>query len=150
MHISPVVVSDLVPIKALIAAAVRRSVATSEPDAQFLINDIDEGLDAWARDPVNAVHLKCERERRLAGVILVKKYWNLSNLFVAPEFQRQGVGRALVEAVLPECRDKSPKAKLMVNSSTVAVAFYRHLGFRQTGPGIERPGGCVPLEYEFV
>lgn len=96
------------------------------------------------------MHLGAWVNARLAGVILVKKHWNLTNLFVHPEFQRRGVGRALVHAVLPACRVESPKGKLMVNSSTVAVPFYRALGFVQTGPGLDRPGGCVPLELVFA
>jgi GNAT superfamily N-acetyltransferase len=144
-----VVPSDLLAIQRLIAASVRDSVAESEEDALFLIGDIQEGLDAWASDPRDMLHMKCERDGALVGVVLVKKFWNLSILFVAPEQQRRGVATELMNAVLAECRDRSPRGKLMVNSSTVGVSFYKALGFRQTGPGLERPGGCVPLEYLF-
>jgi len=147
--VSPVVPSELAQIKALIASSIRHSVAASADDAAFLMDDINEVLDAWVDNQESAMHLKCECEGVLAGVILVKKYWNLSTLFAAPEYQGRGVGRALIRAVLPACHRHSPKAKLLVNSSTVAVGFYLRLGFQQTGPGIERPGGCVPLEYVF-
>jgi len=67
----------------------------------------------------------------------------LSTLFVAPAYQRQGIGRALIEAVVCECKPRSAKPVLKVNSSTVAVTFYLSLGFRQVGPGLARPGGSA-------
>ena len=55
--------------------------------------------------------------------------------------------RALFEAILESCRANSPKRKILVNSSANAVGLYESVGFKQTGPGIDRAGGCVPLEY---
>jgi GNAT superfamily N-acetyltransferase len=150
MTISDVVESDLLEVSALIASSVRHPAGRSEAEAQFIIDDIARCLDAWAKDPSQSIHLKYTLDRAIGGIILVKKYWNLQLLFVAPSYQRQGVGRALVDAVLPECRARSPKGKLMVNSSTDAVPFYTKLGFSQTGPGADRPGGGVPHEYCFV
>jgi GNAT superfamily N-acetyltransferase len=126
----------------------------SEDDAQFLIDYIAKCLDAWASDPGQSMHLKYTLDDSLGGaiggIILVKKYWNLQLLYVEPRYQGRGIGRALIQAVLPECRVRSPRGKLLVNSSSVAVPFYSALGFLQTGPGINCPGGAVPLEYPFV
>ena len=149
MTISNVLQSDLPEVSALIAASVRHS-AHSEADAQFVIDDIARCLEAWSKDPSQSLHLKYMLDDSIGGIILVKKYWNLQLLFVAPSCQRRGIGRALIDAVLPECRARSPKGKLMVNSSTDAVRFYSKLGFSQTGPGHDRPGGGVPHEYCFV
>ena len=55
----------------------------------------------------------------------------------------------MIEAVVRECKPRTAESGLKVNSSTVAVTFYLSLGFRQVGPGLDRPGGCVPLEYAF-
>ena len=38
--------------------------------------------------------------------------------------------------------------KIRLYSSNNAIGFYLNMGFRQTGPGIDRPGGCLPFEYE--
>jgi len=149
MTTSNVLQSDLPEVSTLIASSIRHSVAP-EGDAQFLIDDIAECLDAWEKDPGQSLHLKYTLGGAIGGIILVKKYWNLQLLFVDPRYQGRGIGRALIHAVLPECRARSPKAKLMVNSSTVAVPFYRALGFSQTAPGLDRPGGAVPLEYSFL
>lgn len=104
---------------------------------------------ALSGTPFRPSILKYVVDGRIGGVVLVKKYWNLSNLFVLPTLQRRGIGRQLLETALAGCRDRSPKGKVMVNSSTVAVEFYKAMGFVQTGPGVDRPGGCVPLEYSF-
>jgi GNAT superfamily N-acetyltransferase len=150
MTTSDVVQSDLPEVATLIASSIRHSGVHSEADARFLIDDIAKCLGTWAKDPGQSIHLKYTLGHAIGGIILVKKYWNLQLLFVAPPYQRRGIGRDLVHAVLPECRAKSPKSKLMVNSSTAAVPFYTKLGFSQTGPGADRPGGGVPLEYCFV
>lgn len=149
MTICTVQDAELEEIRDLIAAAVRRNVASSEEDAAFLIDDIGSSLDRWPGNKDSSVHLKYVEGGRILGVILIKRYWNLTHLFVHPSRQGAGTGRALLLAGLDACRDSSPKGKLQVNSSTNAVGFYKKLGFRQTGPGIDRPGGCVPLEYVF-
>lgn len=149
MTTSAVLVSELAEISDLIASAIRHAVAQSEEEARFLIEDIARCLNAWASDPGQSIHLKYTLDDTIAGIVLVKKYWNLQLLYVDPRYQGRGIGRALIQAVLPECRARSPKGKLMVNSSSGAVPFYVALGFSQTGPGIERPGGAVPLEYSF-
>lgn len=147
MSIAPVVSADLPEIRTVVEAAIRERVVHSEQDVQSLVSDIDAVLRRWELDRSESVHLKYVLERTIVGVALVKRFWNSSILFVAPAHQRQGIGRALIEAVIRECRLRSSSPALKVNSSTVAVPFYLSLGFRQTGPGLDRPGGCVPLEY---
>ena len=147
--LEPVTPEDLPAIRALIAAVIRHSVARSEEDARFLIEDIDASLLWWRAHPDDAIHLKHCHAEAIVGVVLVKHFWNLCDLFVAPDCQRRGIGTLLVTEALKLCRHKSPRAALLVNSSTVAVGFYERLGFRQTGPGLDRPGGCVPFRYDF-
>ena len=141
--------ADLEEIRNLIADAVRGNVATCEKDAAFLIDDIGSSLSWWLQNKGSALHLKYLKDDKILGVILIKNCWNLTNLFVLPARQGLGVGRALATAGLDACRETAPKGKVQVNSSSNAVGFYERLGFEQTGPGIERPGGCVPLQYCF-
>ncbi len=144
-----VVPADLPAVRALIAAAIRGSVARSEDEALFLIADIEESLAAWQAHPQRCVHLKCEVDGQLAGVVLVKDHWNLTNLFVAPPHQRRGIGRSLLTEAIARCRPVSPRPALLVHSSTVAVGFYRRMGFVANGEPRDRPGGCVPLRYDW-
>jgi GNAT superfamily N-acetyltransferase len=149
MSIAPVELSDLSEIRGMIEGAIRERVVHSEQDVQGLVALIDTILRAWELDGSDSVHLKYVLSRKIVGVALVKNFSNLSTLFVAPEHQRKGIGRALIEALVCECKPRSSQPVMKVNSSTVAVTFYLSLGFRQTGPGLDRPGGCVPLEYAF-
>jgi GNAT superfamily N-acetyltransferase len=140
---------DLADLRSLIETSIRATVAQTDDDARFLIDDVVKSLDSWTQTGCAGLGIKgCVREEAV-GFIIVKDFWNLSHLFVSPAFQRRGVGRALVSAALSECRAKSPKGKVQVNSSASASPFYTAAGFVQTGPGIERPGGCIPFEYTF-
>ncbi len=123
--------------------------ARSAQDAAFLIDDIDSSLTWWSGNKNSALHLKYVQDGRILGVILIKEFWNLTNLLVHPDRQGVGIGQKLMLAGFDACRERSPKGRLLVNSSANAVGFYKRLGFEQTGPGIDRPGGCVPLEFVF-
>ncbi len=149
MSISAVASADLAEIRAVIAVTIRERVVRSEEDAKHIIAVIEKLLQAWESDPTESLHLKYVHDGAIVGVALVKDFRNLSTLFVAPACQRRGIGRALLEAVFRECRARSPNRVLKLNSSTVAVPFYLSLGFRQTAPSLDRPGGCVPLEHSF-
>lgn len=105
-------------------------------------------LDQWAEAPAGKLHLKYLDGDAIAGVVLVKDWWNLTNLFVDPACQGRGIGRALLGHVLGACRGRSPRGALLVNSSTNAVGFYRRLGFVPAGEPRDLPGGCVPLRHD--
>jgi GNAT superfamily N-acetyltransferase len=79
----------------------------------------------------------------LVGVILVKEFWNLCNLFVAPAMQGRGIGRGLVAAAVERCRGASPRDAIWLVAAPDAAAFYRRLGF------IDRdPAHTLPLRYQ--
>jgi len=122
---------------------------TTNEDAEFLVTDIFESLEWWQDHKKESIHLKYSSEGNIVGVVLVKEFWNLTNLFVLPTQYRHGIGCALLQEVLGVCEGRSPRDKIQVNSSTNAVKFYEAMGFKQTGPGKDRPGGCVPFEYGF-
>lgn len=144
--ISDVVPADLPAIAILIETAVRTSVAANEDDADLLVAHIATNLEWWRTHEHCSCHLKYVQGERIVGAILVKNYWNLCNLFVAPDCYRQGIGRQLVWAAANRSRAEPGVSVLKVNSSSYATGFYEALGFVQTGPAIDRPGGCVPYE----
>jgi len=147
--ILPVDPADLPALRRLIEAAVRHGVTMVEAEVAYLVEDIGKSLDQWAAEPAGKLHLKYVDDGVIAGAVLVKDGWNLTNLFVHPAHQRRGIGRALMEEVLAECRGRSPRGALLLNSSTNAVGFYRQLGFVPAGEPRDLPGGCVPLRYDF-
>ena len=49
----------------------------------------------------------------------------LSDIAVRREYQRQGIGWALIEAT----RKEAPRAKIVLLSAPMAVSYYPHIGF---------------------
>jgi len=146
--ISPVEERDLDELKDLIAVVVCESVADNEEDATFLIDDIVLSLNTWWTSGSKGFHAKYSVDNAIVGFVIVKEYCLLSHLFVLPQHQGHGIGRELLENAIGACRGKNPSGKIGLNSSNNASGFYAAMGFRQTGPGIEKPGGCIPYEYD--
>lgn len=53
----------------------------------------------------------------------------LSDLAVVREYQKSGIGRALIDATQRE----APAAKIVLLSAPAAAAYYPHIGFTQHG-----------------
>ncbi len=81
------------------------------------------------------------------GYILIKEYWNLAHLFVAPSAQNKGIGKALWSSALKICRKENTEGFIRVNSSLNAVGFYKKLGFCNFSPERPIPKFATPLIY---
>lgn len=85
--------------------------------------------------------LLCEAEDRLAGLLAIKQYEKIDQLFVHPDFRRKGVARKLWETARSLCEGKRGTLKYWVKSSSMGVPVYQSFGFvlaagRQTEQGI--------------
>lgn len=81
------------------------------------------------------VVMVAERDGALAGMIEMREGNHVGLLFVSKAFHRRGIARALLRTALAHARSQTPDlARVTVNSSTLGVAAYERLGFRQTGP----------------
>ena len=87
----------------------------------------------------NADMVICVRDDEKA-IGVVRLLWDggyvafLSDVIVAPEYQRQGIGKTLVEAVIKRIKDDMKpgfKVKLNLNSAKGKEPFYEKLGFKQ-------------------
>jgi ribosomal protein S18 acetylase RimI-like enzyme len=84
--------------------------------------------------------LVAEIDHRIGGLATVKyEAWNnranLTGIYVAPENKGQGIGRALIEAVMVEAREKRVRC-LFVETQNVnypAIRFYRKMNFKFCG-----------------
>lgn len=82
----------------------------------------------------------------LAGVIALRDGTHLFRLFVARNFQRQGLARELWRRARQALGPVDQTMNFTVNSSPMAVPVYRRLGFEQTAPREELHGiASVPM-----
>ena len=59
--------------------------------------------------------------------------FEIKNLAVAPESQRQGYGRAMVEHVVRRCRGWGKRLLVGTGDSPLTLPFYEACGFRECG-----------------
>lgn len=106
---------------------------SSEGVAEFARITTPEQLTARSSD--NHTVLIAETGNCLLGMVQVRQSRHISLLFVAPAFQRRGIGRALLEAAVSICKIESPfLSEITVNATPNALDAYRHLGFEASGP----------------
>lgn len=147
--ISPIEDSDLPVLREILAVAIRANVAEAESESLHLIADVEQSLSRWTLAKTPSHHRKHVLNGMITGFVIVKDFWNLSHLFVLPQFQNQGIGRELIESALKACCEKSRRGKIQLNSSRNAIGFYEAMGFQQTGGDHKEVSGCLPFEYVF-
>lgn len=59
--------------------------------------------------------------------------FEIKNLAVAPESQRQGYGRAMVAHVARQCQGRGTRLLVGTGDSPLTVPFYESCGFRECG-----------------
>ncbi len=79
-----------------------------------------------------------EEEAIVQGVVCLDRS-TLQALFVAPDRQGHGIGRALMRVAEASARRRGVAA-LEVPASLTAVGFYERVGFRSLGPGSSSGG----------
>jgi len=100
--IEQVTEADLPNLRHLIATALSGPVVSTAEEVTFLMSEINKILEWWAENKEKCIHRKYIDNGAIVGMILVKDFWNLSCLFVAPEHQRRGIGRKICrEGVFP-------------------------------------------------
>ena len=68
----------------------------------------------------------CAMTAEMDGIFEIK------NLATAPESQRQGYGRILVEHVIRQCRGKGTRLLVGTGDSPLTIPFYEACGFRES------------------
>lgn len=84
-------------------------------------------LEAFANAPIFYV---AENENKLVGLIKGRKD-RITNLFVLPQEQGQGIGRLLVERFEKECKKYKPKT-IKIRASLFAIRFYERRGYKKS------------------
>lgn len=85
-----------------------------------------------ARGTMSWVHTLGEAITGFAMVDVERR--NLWALFVAPEHEGKGIGRALHEAMVAWYFPRADRLRLTTAPDTRAAAFYRRAGYAELGP----------------
>ena len=78
-----------------------------------------------------------EMGSKLVGVVAVRDNTHLYHLFVAEQYQRQGIAKKLWQLAMEECLSNGNRGEFTVNSSEYALGVYKHFGF------VAQPGSRV-------
>lgn len=146
VHVRPATPEDAPAVLALHRAAIRERGPTAYDD---------RAVAAWARrgdpddypigDPDHEF-LVAERDGAVAGFgDLALDEAEIVGVYVHPDHQRRGVGRALVERLESVARDRGHDALELV-ASLNAVGFYRVLGYERVRPERHETSDGVELD----
>lgn len=85
---------------------------------------------------------------RMIGMITLRSCSHISLLFVDDEYQKKGVGRALMNYLCNYLLTEEGVGRVTVNASPYGVGFYHKLGFRDLRPEEEQDGiRYTPMEF---
>jgi GNAT superfamily N-acetyltransferase len=130
-HLRHAKAEDALAISELVQAGFVAYIAAGlEPSAQqsFLEDTTADKLAPRLSEA--AVCLVCEQGAQVVGVIFLPRPTLVQLLFVAPGHLRNGIARALWDAVRALLQEKHPEVTTVeLNSSPYAVAAYKALGF---------------------
>jgi ribosomal protein S18 acetylase RimI-like enzyme len=88
-----------------------------------------------------------ETDNELAGVAAIKDNSHLYHLFVAEQYQRQGIAKKLWQIAMEACIAEKDVSEFTVNSSEYALAVYEKLGFvAQLGPQVKNGVVFFPMK----
>lgn len=133
-------------IRELMALVITTSVQADESVRADTIANVNRNVSFWLDHPERCVHIVAMGGDAMVGVVLVKDFWNLCSLFIDPQHQGRGVGRALVSAAASACRGRSPKQALWLNAATNAIGFYQRLGFEPRESRQPLPPGFMAMQ----
>jgi len=148
MNIEPVSCDDVSDLLNIAKAAVLETVDAIENDKPNILDGILNNIMEWHSND-NCVFYKFTNNGITKGFILIKEYWNFSDIFVLPKYQRQGIGRCLAEHAIEVCKEQEMINIIRVNASKNAEKFYRSLGFKKSIINKVLPYKMVPYEYHF-
>ena len=141
-------VEDILEVSNLVASVFNELVApeySSEGVQEFY--GYIEPTALRARFQTNHFSLIALAQNKVVGMIEIRDYNHVSLLFVAQDYQRRGISKALLFRAIKICQgNESQPSEISVNSSSFAVPIYEKLGFNRVGERQIRNGiGFIPM-----
>ncbi len=130
-RIRPLSPADLTPALALVWEVFLEFEAPGYADegVQEFLRFIDRDTVAAKLETGGLRLWGCFEGERVVGVVASRAPCHIALLFVRKDRHRQGIARALFDAMRTACEVEGPVPEITVNSSPYAVEAYRHLGF---------------------
>lgn len=144
--LKPVVSTDLKSLSEIAEITLTASVPLPGYVLEDVIMHTKKNISLYL-DSENCAFLKYEEKSKIIGFILIKEYWNLSDLYVLPQYQGKGVGSELLLQGLTICRLHSHTPTVRLNSSMNAVRFYSKHGFSEANKSNVASDYSVTMEY---
>ena len=148
MKMREATIDDADTISALVSTLAQKYVARefSDEGRETLLNSMKPDAIRNYLQSGFRYHL-AEIEGQVVGVIGIRDNNHLYHLFVASEYQRQGIARKLWQVALEACLETGNPGKFTVNSSKYAQVIYEKLGFVAQSEPQERNGVVfIPMQ----
>ncbi|MGF1680307.1 GNAT family N-acetyltransferase [Photobacterium minamisatsumaniensis] len=129
----------------VISTAIRHCI--TEPPAiqdEIIANCVDNILLSRANSKTT-IHILYWKNDVVVGTLLITEHNKLSNLFVDPNYQNQGIASKLLDFVIHQYLQPNSPRRIYVHSSTYAKGFYHRHGFIANGVSTDFQGGSIPL-----
>ena len=137
MNVRPVKPADAAALAAIYNYYVRETVISFETEPLRVAQMRERIVQIAAEFP----YLVCEQDGRVVGYACAHRWkeraaysqtWE-SSIYLHHEWRARGVGRALMEALVPMCRAAGCRALIacITAENQASVAFHKSLGFRQ-------------------
>jgi predicted GNAT family N-acyltransferase len=80
-------------------------------------------------------------QNQIVGMLAIKNMSHIVLLFVDSAFQKQGIGKSLIQVALKICQDKNPDLEFItVSSSPNSLSFYKSFGFDVEAEEVNKNG----------
>jgi GNAT superfamily N-acetyltransferase len=140
--------ADVVSIVQVVRDSITRGCVAdhrNDPEllAAWLENKTLQHVRTWLSDAEN--HLLVAESNSICGVGLLHRSGELRLLYVAPDGQRRGVGRALLTQLEEHSRHWG-LTRLQLSSTATARAFYEAMGYFEAGESSWRGIACHKFE----
>lgn len=148
MGIEAIEIEDIKVLKNISKRCLSESIVLEDEERRLLIEHTASNIKEYS-EKNECIFQKFVKDQTVSGYILIKQFWNLSDLFVLPEYQGIGIGRKLLSSAMAQAEIRGKGEEIWVNSSLNAEHFYRKMGFQDRIGGIKKPNNVVPLKYLF-